>query len=369
MGTATNTVKIYPDAEKEPKVVSATQFSPSDVRNFLRDSELQPLTYEFLRTSVERLYYHTFNQVCSDTPAPASFHVMQDLKDAALQMLHEAGVNIFFSRVSLENFFLFWRHMILFEQRLTLWEMPKRSDELLFLKRYSPFFLYRDLWAALLAPYWEADTAYADHFRRTAATYFAQLLPTRPCRAIARENSQCPKGAGFFCGEVNFPQADCSKRLDPVLVAAFADCVCCKGYKSGQLTVAAKDLLNAVLEAVEGTQAALFGQLWVFLTDYMLTKYKGSVALADLPWYESARNQAHRLKEENTKDTNRLRLGYEEKMIEAYLAACAAAGTFDYTEHIVSSYNCMRDRFRCILGGHLGLWDNRTIELLESLRL
>jgi len=89
-----------------------------------------------------------------------SFHIMQDFKEAALEMLHKASGNLYNNRILLENVFLFWRYMSLFGRRLTLWKAPPASCDgrcQYYFERYSPFFLYRDIWATMLVPYWKYD--------------------------------------------------------------------------------------------------------------------------------------------------------------------------------------------------------------------
>jgi len=339
-------LSVFPRFE-DPK--TAEPYKQDTVQAYLRDSRLEPLSYDSF-AGTKPLYYHTFRQACGDKDTQASFHVMQDLKDVTLDALRMAGSNLYYNRVLLENVFLCLRHMILFERKLTLWEVPPTSDDSKYLQLYSPFFLYRDIWAALLAQYWStADGVHADHISRTVAIYFAQLLPTHPCQvnAYREDKSKCKKSEckpfmrkecpclclclcrsgnhGHFCGVDNFPQDGCRKlgeKLDSVLVAAFAECVCRNGNISAGLSERTKVLLNAIFDAVLDLPPALVYQLWLFLTDYLLRKSSSAcLSDADKLWYRTIGDKVC-----NAIASDRKAKLVQGEMLETYIAACIAAG-------------------------------------------
>lgn len=311
--------KLLPETleGEEGHIIFAKRYFQQSVLTLLKNVNLRPLTYDSFpdlkredalpvsdKKKPKPIFYHSFD--ISDPPKPDtltfSFHIMQDMKDAALKMLREAGSNLFYNRVLLQNVFLLLRHMILFERRLTLWYAPEETykpSELCqyYFKRYSPFFLYRDIWATMLAPYWKTqEYVQADHIRQTVADYFAQLLPTHPCWVISCEKvkisekkcrcqkdndencKSCCLPKDEFCGEENFPQKNCGerKKLDPALVAAFAECVYRNGMdkteNKNQLKDAAQTLLKAVFAAAKALHPELMGQLWLFLAAYIWYK-------------------------------------------------------------------------------------------------
>jgi len=322
---------IYPDFEVGDKLSLEKQFPYLGLLGYLQNSELEPLAKlleEIKKEEKKRLYFHTFNvRTNADIP---SFHVMRDLKDAALAIIHQTEGNTYYSRILMENVFLFFRYMIIFERRLTLWKAPTSKDDLKYLWLYSPFFLYRDLWAALLSPYWKTeDEVYADHIRKTIAEYLAQLLPTHPCRVVEHGKSGDWKKCGSekFCGENNFPQLNCGHdgQLDSVLVAAFAECVCANGSRP-QGPERPQQLLSDVMEAVKNHCPQLVRQLWLFLNDWMLDRPKSK---DDPPnaivriWRKPASFNL------NGSNTNNI----DKDMAEAYAAARMAAGE-EYSEEM-----------------------------------
>ena len=304
------------------------------VRDLLKNGRLYPMDYTTLRGDSKRLYIHQFTFRDSESHF-YSYHVMRDLKDAALAIIHEAQDKVYYSRILMENVFLYFRHMILFERRLTLWGAPDKEEDMRLLRKYSPFFLYRDLWAALLSPYWTTnDEVYADHISQTAAEYFAQLLPSHPCRAVEHGWKDC--SGNKLCGGDNFPQVNCVKQLNPVLVAAFAECVCANGHlKAGR----AEQLLDGVMEAVRDHCPHLAGQLWLFLVDWMLgrpTKPKpGSQSYtASDDWIKEEARKAKTATEEAKNAPQSKEAATDTSMLISYAAARMAAGADFYKENI-----------------------------------
>ena len=303
---------LLPERLDESRIVLTKRYLQENVLTLLRNNNLAPLTYDSFpdieRPGKKEIFYHSFDirDPLDMGTLTFSFHIMQDLKDTALEMLCKAGSNLFYNRILLENVFLLLRHMILFERRLTLWFAPPAGYEprercFYYFKRYSPFFLYRDIWAAMLTPYWNAkDRVQADHICQTVAAYFARLLPTHPCQVITckrvnaagdkcKDSKACQsccrnqKGKSHFCGDENFPQKDCiqaGKKLDPALIAAFAECICRNGIDEARsrngiqykLTTEADELLKATFAAAKALHPELTGQLWLFLVGYIWYK-------------------------------------------------------------------------------------------------
>ncbi|MDR1464765.1 MAG: hypothetical protein LBJ11_05635 [Oscillospiraceae bacterium] len=312
----------------------ALSLVPSHKNPTLEERIQQNYIFEYLKRTeaFHQSPFHTFSLKDEGKPHP-SFHAIQDLKDMALKQLREAGNNVYFNRILLENVFLLFRHMVIYERKLTFWKMPQKTEpqkteEKRYLKQFSPFYQYRELWAALLAQYWATtDEVYADHIRRTVAIYFAQLLQTRPCEALA-DIREC--AAQKNCDKNNFPQSGCqgqSKNLDSVLVAAFAECVCSNGNKLMQRRMA---LLDAVFDAVLNLDKTLGYPFWLFATDCMLRdsikRNKKSLNAAEKRWYEAIGKKVFDICSVGEGNGP---AAQESSMMEAYVAACMAAETVD----------------------------------------
>jgi len=301
------------------------------------ESILRVLSSEYMTRlrceNAEHEYYHQFVQ--QEKNYQRSFHILQDIKDIMLEHIHAAGANLFYNNLELANIFKLWRHLVIMEGRYTLWDIPKNLKELSYTRLYHPFYLYRDLWAALLAPYWDKNLlkTQEEHIRQTVARYFARLLHWHPCRVLyccenwvwEEELDECGQDTRFCsacCRKGNYKvirkggkkQIDCSEQcikkesmsidqsgcksnlsLDVVLIAALGDCIWKEGGQKGNATEPfsskAKDLLDELFRSVMEPAAKLDGKqafaFWLFLSDFLLEEERCGVAGVVVPsWIE-----------------------------------------------------------------------------------
>ncbi|MCL2300376.1 MAG: hypothetical protein FWC27_09570 [Firmicutes bacterium] len=328
-----------PEIAKEISVITHGHFTAKRIWELLENTKR--LTYG----NAGRETSHHFTDYGGAPDAQETFRIMRDIKDAIIEKIHIAEAHLFYNRIELENVFLFLRYMLIYEGRLTLWSVPDSGNErqLRHFQAYNPFCLYREIFAALLVPYWAAslhiDSVQAEHIRQTVAEYFAQLFPWHPCDVLAERGSCSEKKLPRkpTCGDSDFPQT-CSPRPDAVLIAAFADCVERYGCVAGAASMDAKAvrLLETVFEHVRlpsvnprltDTHSFL---LWFFLADYLATYTSDLAALLrdHVPCLASAE-----------------KCSCDAYMAESYAAALLAGGKID------TGYN----------GGYLNWLNDRAI--------
>ena len=237
--------------------------------------KLKPLP----ETSEELCFYrfrdpekHSFTEL-------TTLQKLVDVRDNILLRLHTMERTVFYKRVDLENVFLLWRYLVIHEGLAD----PHPTDQKLghYLKVYNPFLFYRDIWDALLHPYWQEkktpSSVRAEQLRSVVAEYFAQLLPCHPCIRIYCKRSEhtacfCCKSSKKASGcSPDFFQQGCNQRtVSLLLISSFADCLW-RQIQAGNHNIAEdlfSEMLNAIHDGCDDSGGYCF-MFWFFCADFL----------------------------------------------------------------------------------------------------
>jgi len=185
----------------------------------------------------------------------------------------------FFDRIGLENMFILWRYISIFEGRYTYWKLPddyasKTEDEKEEIKEKvkerHPFSLHREIWSSILSYYYEMNsgTFQAERFIKLLTPHATELFFCAPCRALT--DLDCYKR--IICNNTKYKDKHCDPSINISLLLAFSDCLfmedlCHSG--SDKTILLLKPLLAAIKNKFGDGQAFWF---CCFFVDFLILR-------------------------------------------------------------------------------------------------